>query len=102
MINLKAAAQSVRAKDKEGEEKEQMISFHHSVFLYTELEILLLPVPHRVGRQRLLSDVCSRIASLHEDRTALTKHCYLFGLVVKGQGMFYALVGILPMLKNTN
>lgn len=41
MINLKAAAQSVRAKDKErgGGRKELMISFHHSVFPDTELKL---------------------------------------------------------------
>lgn len=59
VINLKAAAQSVRAKDKgRGRKKEQMISFHHSAFLYTELE-LSFPVPRRDRRRRLLSDVCS-------------------------------------------
>lgn len=59
MINLKAAAQSVSATDKErGRKKELMISFHHSVFLYAGLELSFSPVPHRVRGQRLVSDVC--------------------------------------------
>lgn len=61
-------------RTKRGEEKEQMISFHHSVFLYTGLGRFLLPVPHRFGRQKLLSDVCSGSRS-DNCRTALRKHC---------------------------
>lgn len=46
MINLKAAAQSVSSKgQREGKKKEPMISFHHSVFLYTGGLELSFPRP---------------------------------------------------------
>lgn len=61
-------------RTKRGEEREQMISFHPSVILYTGLGRVLLPVQHRFRRQKLLSDVSSGSRS-ESCRTALRKHC---------------------------
>lgn len=58
VINLKAAAHSVRAKDKERGRKKNRWSAFTILCFSTQDWSFLFPVPHRVRGQRLVSVVC--------------------------------------------
>lgn len=94
MINLKAAAQSVRAKDKERGRKKNRWSAFTILWFETQDWIFLFPVPHRVKRQRLLPGVClgSWIVVFTWGQNCFEKTLVVVwfrSLVVKARGMFY-------------
>lgn len=105
VINLKAAAQSIRAKDKERSRKKNRWSAFTIRCFSTQDWSFLFPVPHRVRRQRLVSVVClgSCIVVFTWGQSCFDKTLVVvwFGsLVVKGWGLFYD-GGCLPDAKNT-